>query len=194
MKKKIEMFIRDLLKEYGLFKPEFRGPIFFKEELQKYFNFEFKEIALEDKLQGAILKGKSGVKIIVNSTIDNPGRKNFTYAHELGHYFLKHKLDENYNGCKAKDIEAGEKATIIQERQANCFASFFLLPKEYVYLNYNIVMEQLGFPPFRRLNIYRNNYNIWKIVCCRFNYMCGVSDTTLRYRLEELKLLKFYVE
>lgn len=92
---------------------------------------------------------------------DHPNRKRFTFAHELGHYFLHKKLLQSgawyfldteksfslfratcptqYQEIDVKEIEK-EK---IREAEANCFAAEFLMPKDlvekaYHELNYNI--------------------------------------------------------
>lgn len=92
---------------------------------------------------------------------DHPNRKRFTFAHELGHYFLHKKFLQSgawyfldteksfslfrttcptqYEEIDVKEIEK-EK---IREAEANCFAAEFLMPKDlvekaYHELNYNI--------------------------------------------------------
>ena len=94
---------------------------------------------------------------------DHPNRKRFTFAHELGHYFL-HKSDlksgawyfldteESFSLFRATcptqyqeiDVEEIEKKKEkIREAEANYFAAEFLMPKDlvekaYHELNYNI--------------------------------------------------------
>ena len=62
----------------------------------------------------------------------NPGRMNFTVAHELGHWFLhKDSAQEKLAGfegsvliCRSVDKPINDK-----ERQANLFATYLLMPK-----------------------------------------------------------------
>ena len=70
--------------------------------------------------------------ILVNTSIDYLPRHNFTFAHELGHYFLEHQPSDIFDGhpairCTAADFESEGK---IQEVQANRFAVEFLMPEE----------------------------------------------------------------
>lgn len=66
---------------------------------------------------------------------DNPGRRNFTIAHELGHWFL-HKdlyqeklpgLEGNVLICRGTNIKNDNR-----ERQANLFATYLLMPARFV--------------------------------------------------------------
>lgn len=63
-------------------------------------------------------------KIYINQNM-NLGRRNFTIAHELGHHFLSHSLNEychiyrTLNDTHQKDP---------QEVEANYFAACFLMP------------------------------------------------------------------
>lgn len=65
----------------------------------------------------------------------NPGRKNFTVAHELGHWILHKGLaQENLFGfsgniliCRGTNIKTNNK-----ERQADIFATHFLMPERFV--------------------------------------------------------------
>lgn len=191
-KREIESLTVDLLKEYGLFRVNGAAPIFVKDELQKQFTFTFHELDMENNLQGAIFQGKKSVKIVVNSTIDNVGRKNFTYAHEMGHYFLMHDLSTL--ACTKVNIEGGFSVKDPQEVEANYFASYFLMPKDYVYWNfYNAMKTFLLMPnPYQPLYVDNGNYRRhWKVMCSYFESRCGVSGSALKYRLEELGLLRW---
>ncbi len=191
-KREIENLTVDLLKEYGLFRIDGAAPIFVKDELQKKFGYNFFETAMEDNLQGAIFQGKNKVvRIVINSNINNVGRKNFTYAHEMGHYFLMHDLSAL--SCTKANIEGGFFVKNTQEVEANYFASYFLMPKEYVYWNYyNVLKTYLQIYPFQKLYVDNYNYHkTWRLVCSYFLKQCGVSNSALKYRLEELNLLNW---
>lgn len=190
-KKEIEKLTVAILKEYGLYRVNGAAPIFVKAELQKRFTFTFHEGDMENNLQGAIFQGKKSVKIVVNSTIDNVGRKNFTYAHEMGHYFLMHDLSTL--ACTQANLDGGFTVKNPQEAEANYFASCFLMPKEYVYWNYNFVMETLLKISHgdQKLYVDSAHYGNWKTMCSYFESRCGVSGTALKIRLEELDLLNW---
>lgn len=193
-KKEIENLTIDLLKEYGLFRADGAAPIFVKDDLQKRFTFTFHEIEMESNLQGAIYQGKNSVKIVVNSAIDNIGRKNFTYAHEMGHYFLMHDLSTLV--CTQANLDGGFGVKDPQEAEANYFASCFLMPKDYVFWNYyNVLKTYLQINPFQKLYVGNDNYiRTWRPVCSYFLKQCGVSNSALKYRLEDLGLLDWHVK
>lgn len=71
---------------------------------------------------GCLIKRKA---VLINSNIQYESRKNFTIAHELGHFVIKGHDKDIYN-CSGKDIQAfyGQN----QESEANRFAAEFLLP------------------------------------------------------------------
>lgn len=193
-KKEIENLTIDLLKEYGLFRADGAAPIFVKDDLQKHFTFTFHEVEMESNLQGAIYQGKNSVKIVVNSTIDNVGRKNFTYAHEMGHYFLVHDLSALV--CTQANLDGGFGVKYPQEAEANYFASCFLMPKDYVLWNYyNVMNYYLHMSnPYQPLYVDKHNYNNWKIMASYFELRCGVSNSALKYRLEELGRIDWHVK
>lgn len=53
----------------------------------------------------------------------SPARDTFTIAHELGHIFLEHKLDQNNEIFRKVELDDIERA-------ANAFAAELLMPKE----------------------------------------------------------------
>jgi len=65
-------------------------------------------------------------EIIVNSAESNV-RKNFTIAHELGHYLLGHLSDPDYDVLYRQPI--GNIPNTPLEQEANCFAANLLVPE-----------------------------------------------------------------
>jgi len=64
-------------------------------------------------------------KTIVVNQDDSPPRNNFTIAHELGHYLLKHHEAGGY-AVLLRDTKAMTKTPF--EQEANCFAANVLVP------------------------------------------------------------------
>lgn len=72
------------------------------------------------------------VGILVNTCISHEGKRNFTFGHELGHYFLHHTPTYTMDGqsgfrCSRSDIESSVQP---QETEANHFASALLMPPD----------------------------------------------------------------
>lgn len=96
-----------------------------------------------EEVSGLIYKDKDTYCIIVNST-HTVGRKSFTIAHELGHYFLHRDIldreNEIVSGSKGIDTEThfmlrsdigySSQEYRQQETEANKFAAELLMPRE----------------------------------------------------------------
>ena len=65
--------------------------------------------------------------ILVSSRITNAHRRKFIISHEVGH-FLMHR-EQLYCCTNISEIETGRINSSIQEREANSFASEYLLPQ-----------------------------------------------------------------
>jgi Zn-dependent peptidase ImmA (M78 family) len=110
--------------------------------------------------------------------IKYPGRKNFTIAHELGHWLLHQNsaqvrlpiLEEELLICRGLDNKTDDR-----ERQANLFATYLLMPKKFI-VKY---VEDFRSP--------LSEYDIRKIA----DIFC-VSKQAMKIRLtDELKILHF---
>lgn len=154
----------------------------------------FKEVKINnDSFIGALTKINNQNYIFVNAGIDNIGRKNFTIAHELGHYFLQHQLHRNSVFCNSSDIvEEGHQANPI-EREANYFASCFLMPAEKIKPAFLIILENRSRKRIMDFLLVKNDYTfgIWILIRDELTKRYGVSEAALRYRLQQLKLAKF---
>ena len=153
-------------------------------------NIKYKEIDVdESKFAGVFTKALNEQKyIMINSNIDNFGRKNFTKAHELGHYFLGHQL----NGHTDTSIneECSSKEPI--EYEADYFATCLLMPKEKVIKAFKSLIYNLkNIKNKNFIIINKENYGIWCYIRDKLTKRYGVSETALRYRLINLGLLKF---
>ena len=66
--------------------------------------------------------------IIYNETIRSPGRRNFTLAHELGHYLLHRRAHPGGLKCTNRNMTDWDEARNRIEGEANTFASYLLMP------------------------------------------------------------------
>ncbi|MFM7857229.1 MAG: ImmA/IrrE family metallo-endopeptidase, partial [Flammeovirgaceae bacterium] len=84
------------------------------------------------RFEGALIRkpGTAEWGIFYNSAISSPGRKNFTLAHELGHYLLHREKSPDDIICDRADMLNWESKYRIMESEANQFASFLLMPRD----------------------------------------------------------------
>ena len=66
--------------------------------------------------------------IIYNESTRSKGRINFTLAHEFGHYLLHRKLRPSGFQCAPRDMVRWDQGEGKIETEANCFASYLLMP------------------------------------------------------------------
>jgi len=130
--------------------------------------------------------------IMINQNIPNTGRKNFTIAHELGHYFLNHKLHSSSFECFEDDITEDKQATKNIEHEANHFASCFLMPEQKIISAFRGILKRSKRTTRNDfLFVNKENYGIWRGICEDLTKRYGVSEAALRYRLIYLKLVQF---
>lgn len=92
----------------------------------------FRSINDESDFGGQLVYKGSKAGILVNTCIPSSGKHNFTFAHELGHFFLRHPPSYVMDGqqgfrCTVKDMEGSRNP---QEAEANRFAAALLMPEE----------------------------------------------------------------
>lgn len=75
---------------------------------------------------GLLLQKEGKARIIISNRIGYEGRKQFTIAHEVGHFYVPHHQSEMFR-CTASDIQAYRESKKV-ENEANEFAAEFLLP------------------------------------------------------------------
>jgi hypothetical protein len=66
--------------------------------------------------------------IIFNESIRSAGRRNFTLAHELGHYLLHREAHPGGLQCTSRNMADWDGARNRIEAEANTFASYLLMP------------------------------------------------------------------
>ena len=151
-------------------------------------NITYKEIETDERdFCGVFTKYLDGQKhIIINSKIDNEGRKNFTKAHELGHYFLGHQLKGHTDTIINEECSSKDPV----EFEADYFATCLLMPEEKLASAVKAILKRINkgsYPiPFFISN---RNYRTWAIINSDLTKRYGVSETALRYRLRSLGLV-----
>ena len=167
------------------------------QEIMHSEKIKYKEVKSENTdFVGALTKIKDQAYIFVNKDIDNIGRKHFTIAHELGHYFLSHNLHSNLGFCTNNDIAEEEYQKNPIEREANYFASCFLMPKEKVKTAFLSILENRSRKRIKDFLLVKNDYTfgVWLLIKNDLTKRYGVSETALRFRLKQLKLADFQFE
>lgn len=155
-------------------------------------NIKFREITTSNDFLGIFTHGNNGQPyIMINDVIENEGRKNFTIAHELGHYFLCHDL--KCEQCYDADIyEEGIIENPI-EQEANLFASCLLMPEQKLKSAFLSILQNSRKAKVKDFLYVQNDstYGIWCGIKETLTKRYGVSETALRYRLINLGLVKF---
>lgn len=110
-------------------------PIQILNEIFEKHNILFREISESDEFCGIFFVKGNNKGIIVNSNLYDR-RRNFTVAHELGHYFLNHPLGNTGTIiCDTNAVFGSKKPE--PEKEADYFASCLLMPKELVLNQYS---------------------------------------------------------
>lgn len=130
----IEDQARQLLKEHGLYKIPVDPVILANHLGVKVNNAKFSE----GNLSGMVARRGTYVQILVNQA-DQPYRKRFTIAHEIGHYLLHLREGDGEFADHETDLfrlESGEETHLpsarSQEIEANRFASALLMDEDLV--------------------------------------------------------------
>jgi len=107
-----------------------RPPIELIDDIMKQRGIKFEERdENDDEFCGVyIVMGETKI-IFVNSNLYEP-RKNFTIAHELGHHFLAHSLEDGAIICNKDTIFGRNKPE--PEKEADYFAACFLMPENMI--------------------------------------------------------------
>jgi hypothetical protein len=98
-------------------------------EICRRLGIHYREDPLKDLDGALVLNPKTGIGIIcVNNLVAEQGRKNFTVAHEIGHFCMD-SLEQNTFFCPRGVIESFKPTINPIELRANEFAAEFLMPK-----------------------------------------------------------------
>lgn len=158
-------------------------------------HIKFREInSANHNFVGALTKANSGqFYVMVNGAIDNAGRKNFTIAHELGHYFLSHHLTTNAFYCCEDEIVEENQSSDNTENEANYFADCLLMPEAKIKSAFLAMLGHSRKAKIKDFLHVKNDYtfSIWCGIRGDLMKRYGVSEAALRYRLKQLGVAKF---
>lgn len=104
-------------------------------ELLEQIAWERGALVTDKKLDGAeariVIVGRRAI-ITVSSTIDDPHRRRFSIAHELGHLEM-HRRENKVALCTNDDLDdwATRRSNMNLEQEANEFASALLMPDKF---------------------------------------------------------------
>lgn len=190
-KEEVEHLVIDILENYKIY----HNP---GKELKKILDGEgiiFVEYSeWPDSTCGKIMYINDDPTIFCNS--NHPERRQaFTIAHELGHYFLNHLMDnEPEIICLERDFERLDSSTDLRkerEVEANFFASCLLLPLNLLQPCFKAFLSWNGRTDLLYVDAQKCNIEDYK-VCIRFlqNEFLA-SEAAIRYRLINLGWLDF---
>lgn len=156
-------------------------------------NIKYRQITTSPDFVGALTKGNNGQSyIMTNAVISNDGRRNFTIAHELGHYALEHHLHSGILICSNDGIMEEGSATLAIEREANHFATCLLMPEEKIRKAFKSMLynsRRLRNKDFLYVN--KATFGAWCGIRDELTNRYGVSEEALRNRLRSLRLARF---
>lgn len=156
-------------------------------------NIKYRQITTNPSFVGALTKANNGQSyIMINAAISNDGRRNFTIAHELGHYALEHHLHSGSLFCSNDSIMEEGSAALVIEREANYFATCLLMPEEKISKAFKSRLrnsKRLRNKDF--LSVNSRNFGVWCGIRDDFTKRFGVSEEALRNRLRSLRLAEF---
>jgi Zn-dependent peptidase ImmA (M78 family) len=91
------------------------------------------ESAFRDDVSGALIRSNGTAVIAVNVT-HHPNRQRFTVAHELAHFFLRHRDSDHvdWKFTVLRRDQRSSEATDEHEIEANSFAANLLMPKHFI--------------------------------------------------------------
>lgn len=134
-------------------------------------------------------------KKIILSIMQTGNVRNFTVAHEIGHYILHsealHDMLEEY-GETETSLSLNSEGVSCLERQANHFASWLLLPDRKLNIGFNLFRKE---EDIRQKYIFVDSQpNNYQRYCRMQDYMrnlYGVSWQAIEIRLKSCGLLRF---
>lgn len=125
-KRQIRNLVDGILEQNTLHRP----PVELIPAIMKQRGIVFEERDEDDKeFCGVYMVVKQAKIIFVNANL-RTSRKHFTIAHELGHHYLDHPLQNGAIICDSDSVFGRNKPE--QEKEADYFAACFLMPENLV--------------------------------------------------------------
>ena len=189
----IEKIANRVLSDFGITS----SPFSHLKQICKKEKIIMKKASFSSQMDGAFSVINGDKYIFFNPSMSD-GRKNFTKAHELGHFFLNHQLESGdaiwcYNNC----ISENDQWSLPRiETEANWFATFFLMPRQMIIDEFRNIACILGIGISRPLYVDNQNCNAiyWNLVSRHFATRFGVSKEALGYRLNKIGLINYNVK
>lgn len=186
----IEQIANNVLKQYNIE----NAPFSHIKEVCDQEHIKLKKTNFSSEMDGAFSIIKNEKYIFYNPQMIG-GRKNFTKAHELGHYFLDHQLEAgNMIYCYNQHVSEGNQQALPRiETEANYFATYFLMPKQMMLKEYQTIAHFLRLDTSRPLYVDKQtcNHKYWGLVSRHFVSRFGVSNEALGYRLHSLGMIDY---
>jgi Zn-dependent peptidase ImmA (M78 family) len=124
---------KKVLKKYAVTQPG--TPL---EEIAKGESLEILYRKWPNSVGGLLLRKN---RIIGVNSNHHPHRQRFSIAHELGHYFLNHRLDDYEKNITLDDPAAGDDFSRIQNIEADEFANELLVPLPIIKESYKTIKD-----------------------------------------------------
>ncbi len=136
----IEKFTEDLLRRHDLFKASIDIKKIVKKESIPLIPYE-----LGDEISGMLVLENGQARIGYNQD-HHKVRQRFTIAHELGHYFLHSKSDEDKLFLSHAQVmfrkNTSKEVSFKKEKEANMFAASILMPKFLIEEAYDKILNE----------------------------------------------------
>lgn len=190
-KSEIEDFANRLYKKYSFSTNDIAGEIIAKE-------YKDYRIRFEDLPMGVLGSLSLSEKVISvsNEIINDVHRRNFTLAHEIGHIVLHRKLllgkmDKIQDFPMRYASQISEQIVKRLELQANYFASYLLMPRNFIFWKLASLNIKYGMTKgYLFLDNQPCNQKDVNMILAELSNIFNVSKEAIKIRLEEMNLLR----
>ena len=122
----IKQLVEKTLKTECIIEPPVLASEIAKNNGIKVYTVDFSELPHSFQVSSGFIDAETNTMYI--NSADNPKRRNFTIAHELGHYFLGHTQKSEYETLFRLTTKERNHSQL--EKDANCFAANLLVPEQ----------------------------------------------------------------